>query len=202
MLNSSTSVWLGITFVLVGAINVWLILQASARVRNAKVSTRLIAAHRIGGYVFIALFCVMGYFMLARLDVGGASTGTVIHLTLAMVLSPLLFVKVLIARYYKSYHSLLTSIGLVIFVLSFVLIGITVGPSLVHHARIQTVSLEAIDLPPAAIDVNLTMMTMKERRKRREKSVHTRFIYAVQHSSRCTIRVLIGLQQLQTERQL
>jgi ferredoxin-NADP reductase len=163
MLNSSTSVWLGITFVLVGAINVWLILQASARVRDAKASTRLIAAHRIGGYVFIALFCVMGYFMVARLDVGGASTGTVIHLTLAMVLSPLLFVKVLIARYYKSYHSLLTSIGLVIFVLSFVLIGITVGPSLVHHASIQTVSLEAIDLPPAAIDVNLAAAMMEKR---------------------------------------
>src|SRR2546423_13291593 len=85
MLNSSTSVWLGITFVLVGAINVWLILQASARVRDAKASTRLIAAHRIGGYLFVALFCVMGYFMVARLgDVGGASPGIMIHLTLAM----------------------------------------------------------------------------------------------------------------------
>src|SRR5580700_7919148 len=72
MLNSSISVWLGLTFVLIGAINVWLILQVSARVRDTKVSTRLIAAHRIGGYLFIALFCVMGYFMLARLgDVRG-----------------------------------------------------------------------------------------------------------------------------------
>src|ERR1700685_1574410 len=136
MLNSSTSVWLGIAFVFVGAINVWLILQASARVRDAKVSTRLIAAHRIGGYLFIALFCVMGYFMIARLGdaAGGAPSGTMIHLTLAMVLSPLLFVKVLVARYYKSYYSLLLPIGLVIFVLSFVLIGITVGPSLAHHS--------------------------------------------------------------------
>src|SRR5713101_8098734 len=164
MLNSSTSVWLGITFVLVGAINVWLILQASARVRDAKASTRLIAAHRIGGYLFIALFCVMGYFMLARLgDAGGASPGIMIHLTLAMVLSPLLFVKVLIARYYKSYSSLLMPIGLVIFVLAFVLIGITAGPSLVHQARIQTVSLEAIDLPPAAIDINMAAATMEKR---------------------------------------
>ncbi len=81
MLNSSTSVWLGITFVLVGAANVWLILQASARVREAKASTRLVAAHRIGGYLFIALFCVMGYFMIGRLgEVGGsASPGAIIH---------------------------------------------------------------------------------------------------------------------------
>src|ERR1700722_6240076 len=107
MLTSSASIWLGIMFVLIGAFNVWLILQSSARVKDAKASTRLIAAHRIGGYLFIPLFCVMGYFMFARLGdaVAGAPPGAVIHLTLAMVLSPLLFVKVLVARYYKSYYS-------------------------------------------------------------------------------------------------
>src|SRR5260370_7771952 len=165
MLNSSARLWLGVMFGVMGAINVWLILQSSARVRDAKASTRLIAAHRIGGYVFIALFCVMGYFMVARLgDVGGgAPPGTMIHLTLAMVLSPLLFVKVLVARYYKSYYAFLMPIGLVIFVLSFVLIGITVGPSLAHHARMQTVSLAAIDLPPAAIDINMAASTIDKR---------------------------------------
>jgi ferredoxin-NADP reductase len=165
MLNSSASLWLGVTFVLIGAINVWLILQASARVRDAKGSARLIAAHRIGGYLFIALFCAMGYFMVARLgDAGGsAPPGTMIHMTLAMVLSPLLFVKVLVARYYKTYYSVLMPIGLAIFVLSFVLIGITAGPALAHRARMQTVSLASIDLPPAAIDLNMASSTMEKR---------------------------------------
>src|ERR1700739_4010806 len=165
MINSSASLWLGITFVLIGVINVWLILQSSARVRDGKASARLIAAHRIGGYLFIALFCVMGYFMVARLGdaSGGASPRTIIHLTLAMVLSPLLFVKVLVARYYKNYHSFLMPIGLVIFVLSFVLIGITAGPALAHQVRMQTVSLDAIDLPPAVIDMNLAAETMQKR---------------------------------------
>src|ERR1700680_370604 len=165
MLSNSASLWLGITFVLVGAINVWLILQASVRVKDANVNAGLIAAHRIGGYLFIALLCVMSYFMVGRLGdmAGGASPGTMIHLTLAMVLSPLLFVKVLVARYYKHYYSLLMPIGLVIFVLSFVLIGITAGPSLAHHVRMQTVSLETIDLPPAAIDLNMAAATMEKR---------------------------------------
>jgi len=57
MINISTSIWLGITFVFVGAINVWLVLQASARVRNEKAGTRLIAAHRIGAQGFV-LTCV------------------------------------------------------------------------------------------------------------------------------------------------
>src|SRR5579863_7795406 len=165
MLNSTASLWLGVAFVIIGAVNVWLILQASARIRDARGSSQLIGAHRIGGYLFIALFCVMGYFMLARLGDagGGAPPGTMLHITLAMVLSPLLFVKVLVARYYKSYHSFLTPIGLTIFVLSFVLIGITAGPSLAHHARMQTVSLSAIDLPPAAIDINMAASTMERR---------------------------------------
>src|SRR5579871_1897871 len=164
MLNSSASSWLGVTFVLIGGINVWLILQASARVRDAKANSRLIAAHRIGGYLFIGLFCVMGYFMVARLgDVAGAPSTTTIHLTLAMILSPLLFVKVLIARYYKSYHSFLTPIGLLIFVLSFVLIGVTAGPSLAHTARMQTVSFPTLDLPTTSIDVNLAAETMEKR---------------------------------------
>jgi ferredoxin-NADP reductase len=165
MLNRSASLWLGITFVVIGAMNVWLILQASARVRDAKASTRLIVGHRIGGYLFIALFCVMSYFMVFRLDDvgGGASPSTMIHLTLAMVLSPLLFVKVLIARYYKGYSSFLTPLGLTIFVLAFVLIGITAGPSLAHQARMQTVSLAAIDLPSAAIDISMAASTMEKR---------------------------------------
>ena len=165
MLNSTASLWLGVAFVLIGATNVWLILQASTRVRDAQASTRLIAAHRVGGYLFIALFCVMGYFMLARLgDAGGSPPpATMLHITLAMVLSPLLFVKVLVARYYKSYHSFLTPIGLTIFVLSFVLIGIRAGPSLAHHARMQTVSLAAINLPAADIDINLAASTMENR---------------------------------------
>src|ERR1700683_2361319 len=142
MLNNSASLWLGVAFVLVGAINLWLILQASAQVRDAQASTRLIAAHRIGGYLFIALFCVMGYFMLARLGdaSGGAPPGTMLHITLAMVLSPLLFVKVLVARYYKSYHSFLTPIGLTIFVLSFVLIGIPAGAFFPPAARADNAS--------------------------------------------------------------
>src|ERR1700722_13031865 len=165
MLNSTASLWLGVAFVLIGAVNVWLILQASARVRDTQASTRLITAHRIGGYLFIALFCVMGYFMLAGWGAAGGTPppATMLHITLAMVLSPLLFVKVLVARYYKSYHSFLTPIGLTIFVLSFVLIGITAGPSLAHHARMQTGSLAAIDLPAADIDINIAASIMEKR---------------------------------------
>jgi ferredoxin-NADP reductase len=164
ILTSSASLWLGVTFVLVGALNVWLILQGSARMKDGKGGARLIAAHRIGGYLFIALFCVMAYFMIARLEgAGAASSSAMIHLTLAMILTPLLFIKVLIARYYKNYYAFLMPIGLMIFVLSFVLIAITAGPYLAHNVRMQKVSLEATDLAPAVIDIDRAAATMEKR---------------------------------------
>src|SRR6266446_5056851 len=161
----SASLFVGIIFVIIGAVNVWLILQASAQVKNTRASARLIAAHRIGGYIFISLFCVMGYFMIARMrdSSGTASTGTMIHLTVAMLLSPLLFVKVLIARYYKNYYAFLTPIGVLIFVLSFVLVAVAAGPQLIRNVNIRSVSLEEINLPNATIDLTQAAFTMQQR---------------------------------------
>jgi ferredoxin-NADP reductase len=165
MLKISASLLLGSMFVIIGAVNVWLILQASARVKNARASARLIAAHRIGGYIFILMFCIMSYFMISRMkdSSGTTSAGTMIHMTVAMLLTPLLFVKVLIARYYKSYYSLLMPIGLLIFVLSFVLVAMAAGPYLIRNTNIRSVSLEEINLTNATIDLTQAAATMQER---------------------------------------
>src|SRR5579864_7069907 len=104
MLLTSTSVALGLAFVLVGGVNVWLVLEAWSRVKAAKTSSRMLTLHRLGGFTFIALYCVMAYFMVGRLgsDGGDTSPTVTVHLVLALILSPLLFIKVLIARYYKN----------------------------------------------------------------------------------------------------
>jgi len=165
MLKISASLFLGSLFVIIGAVNVWLILQASTRVKNARASARLIAAHRIGGYIFILMFCLMSYFMIGRMkgSSGTTSAGTMIHITVAMLLTPLLFVKVLIARYYKSYYNLLMPVGLLIFVLSFVLVAMAAGPYLIRNTNIRSVSLEEINLTNAAIDLSQAAATMQER---------------------------------------
>src|SRR5579863_4352100 len=165
MLTSSTSIALGLAFVLLGGINVWLVLEAWSRVKAARASSQMLTLHRIGGYLFIALFCVMAYFMVARLRNGGGDTSatTTIHLALAMILSPLLFVKVLIARYYKNQQSLLMPIGLTIFVLAFVLIASTVGPYLARASNIEEVSIDPARVPPVAIDVNQASDLMQRR---------------------------------------
>jgi ferredoxin-NADP reductase/mono/diheme cytochrome c family protein len=164
MLTGPTSIALGLAFVLLGGVNVWLVLEAWGRVRNSDASSRMIALHRIGGYLFIALFCVMAYFMAARLRDSGGDTSavTTIHLALAMILSPLLFIKVLVARYYKAQQSLLMPIGLTIFVLAFVLIASTAGPYFARASKIETVSLDPVQ-PPVRIDVNQAADLMQKR---------------------------------------
>jgi ferredoxin-NADP reductase len=165
MLNISASLFLGVLFVVIGAINLWLILQASARVKTARASARLIAAHRIGGYLFILMFCIMSYFMISRMQDGSGTTspGAMMHMTVAMLLTPLLFVKVLIARYYKSYSNLLMPVGLLIFVLSFVLVATTAGPYFFRTTHLRSVSLEEINLTNATIDFTQAAATMQER---------------------------------------
>src|SRR5579859_7005996 len=165
MLTTSISLTLGLAFLLLGATNVWLVLEAWSRVKVANVSARMLALHRVGGYLFIALFCVMTYFMIARLRGGGAdSSATVtIHLALAMILSPLLLIKVLIARYYKNQHNLLMPIGLTIFVLAFVLIASTAGPYLARPSKIERVSIDPGRVAPVAIDINQASDLMAKR---------------------------------------
>jgi ferredoxin-NADP reductase len=158
VLTTSATLFLALAFLLLGAINVWLVLEANTRVKAARASSRMLALHRIGGYLFIALFCAMSYFMVARLQNTTAenSPAVTLHLALALILSPLMFVKVLIARYYKSHYTMLMPLGLTIFVLAFVLIAGMAGPRLIRTSHVQQVRLDPttapvlIDLPQAS----------------------------------------------------
>lgn len=127
MLNISIIV-AGIAFVMLAAINVVLMLEASQPSRNGTTRTRLIGFHKAGGYVFVILLCIMAYKMSQRLVGVGISshlpTHLVLHIVLVLVLVPLLFLKVLIARRYKHSHSSLKALGISIFVISFALVSI------------------------------------------------------------------------------
>ena len=165
MVTPSSSIALGLAFVILGGINVWLVLEAWSRVKNTRASSRMLAAHRIGGYLFIALFCVMAYFMVARLRSASVDSSPMVtvHLALAMILSPLLLIKVLVARYYKSQHGLLVPIGLAIFVLAFVLIASTAGPYLARPVKVEQVSIEPLGFAPVTIDLNAAGDLMQRR---------------------------------------
>ena len=66
MLPTPLSAVLGLVFVLTGAAAVWLMFDASRRSHNQKSRDRIIRAHRRAGYLFIALFCFMTWFMVLK----------------------------------------------------------------------------------------------------------------------------------------
>ncbi len=165
MISVTLSTILGIVFVLVGALNVWMMFHASSLLKNKGARAKLVMAHRLGGYVFTLIFIAMTYFMIARMKElpGEESLRPLLHMTLAMLLVPLLFAKVLIARYYKAYYSVLMPLGLVVFTVAFLLVGVTIGPYLIHRATMKEISLESINMGSMTIDLDQADSLMKRR---------------------------------------
>src|SRR5882724_259049 len=129
-MKAVVSVSLGLVFVGLATLNVITIFESSRLGWAPRSRARAIALHRAGGYLFIGLFALMVWFMSKRL-IGSPeeiSGDAALHIDLAVLLVPLLFVKVIIARKYKSYHSILMPLGLSIYVVSVVLVLIRVLP--------------------------------------------------------------------------
>jgi ferredoxin-NADP reductase/uncharacterized membrane protein len=119
----------GSVFVALAALNVVMMLEASKPTCTAKVRSRLVGLHRIGGYLFAILLCIMAWVMGQRLlgvGLSKAPTYLVIHIALALVLVPLVALKLLIARRFKQLHSLLMPLGLAILTTAFVLVSLPV----------------------------------------------------------------------------
>src|SRR4029077_21079135 len=136
MLHASLSASLGSFFVLLAGANVWLMLHASSRSKDHAAHARLLRAHRLGGYAFILLFCVFFYFMALRIkgEPDELPPRLTFHIILALLLVPILLVKVLIARYYRQYSSALPFLGVTIFALSFALVSMNLVPYLLDRA--------------------------------------------------------------------
>ena len=128
----------GIAFVILAATNVVVMLEASRPARSITSRGRLIAVHRASGYLFVILFCIMVYSMSQKL-IGVGITGDlpaylVVHIVLVLVLVPLLFLKILIARRCKQSRSSLKALGIAILVISFALVSIPTLSQLLRSA--------------------------------------------------------------------
>jgi ferredoxin-NADP reductase len=129
-MKAGLSVSLGLFFVALATFNVITMFESSHPAQAPRIRARAIALHRAGGYLFIGLFAVMVWFMSKRLmgSPEALAGDAAIHMDLAVLLAPLLFVKVLIARKYKNLHATLLPLGLSIYAISAVLVLIRVLP--------------------------------------------------------------------------
>lgn len=118
-------------FVFLAAFNVWIMLTGrGATPRSRKLWTQ---AHRIAGYTFIALYVIFCYFMLLRIrGTDELSPRIIFHMGLALILGPLLMIKVIVVRYQKAAWNVAMTLGITIFTVAFTLVAVNVA---VHYLR-------------------------------------------------------------------
>ena len=134
------SIPLAILFVFLAGFNVWIMLRGPGTSPRARqIWTQV---HRVCGYVFISLFVIFCYFMFLRIrSADELSPRIVLHVSLALVLAPLLLAKVFIVRYQKSAWNVIMVLGVAIFVGAFALVSMNVA---VHFLR----DLPSHKIPP------------------------------------------------------
>ncbi len=134
----------GLIATLTGACAMLLMLELrGAPDKDSKTSQRLLKAHRITGYIFIALFFVILAIMFAKVGAYQEkfSPRTILHIALGLLLIPLLTIKILIIRRFKRLGTQVPGLGLTVFLALFLLNSMTAGYYFLHQS----------DPPPALL---------------------------------------------------
>ncbi|MCI5208679.1 MAG: hypothetical protein D3910_07775 [Candidatus Electrothrix sp. ATG2] len=133
--------------VVIGGVTVLIMLEMTGKVRDSPRRKGWILLHRILGYLFLVLFAAMLVFMVIK--AGGFQeelpARAMIHIILALLLVPLIMIKVVIARRHAQLSTKLILLGLAIFGLSFGLTGITAGYYALHRSDYKYAVLSDVD---------------------------------------------------------
>jgi ferredoxin-NADP reductase len=168
-MSNISAIVAGAAFVTLAAANVVMMLEASQPSRSTTMGARLIAVHRVGGYLFVILLCIMAYGMSQRLAglgiTGHLPTHLVLHIALVLVLVPLLLLKILIARRYKHSHSSLKALGITIFVISFVLVAVPTFSELLRSANPGSLGLRLATGVVVAVCLVQSALVFKKRKQ-------------------------------------
>ncbi len=120
---------LGFLFVILAAVQVWLMLEVIGRERPRFNEKIMSVIHRWNGRLFLLVYFVLAFVMIQRLAQSSAplDARTIIHATLALSILPLLFVKILIVRYYPKAFNYVLPIGVIILAISLAFVGVMGG---------------------------------------------------------------------------
>ena len=138
----------GLAATLTGACAMLLMLELRGNPRkDSKANQRLIMAHRVTGYIFIALFLVILAVMISKAGSYSEefSPRTILHITLALLVIPLLGFKILIIRRFRRFEKQIPGLGLAVFLALFLLNSMTAGYYFLHQSDIGKLSLSEED---------------------------------------------------------
>ena len=140
-----------------------IMMELSGRVRDNKEKKIWIILHRFLGYLFTALFLTMLVIMVQKTSgyTAEMNTRAILHIVLALLLLPLLLIKILTARRYTQFTTALFLLGSLLLAISFSMLGISAGYYTLHRSRFQYTALpEAEEI---VLNTELGLNLMKEK---------------------------------------
>lgn len=155
---------LSVLFVIMAAVQVWLMLEVIGRDKPKFNERTLSLAHRINGYLFLFLYLIFLFVMVKKVANSNQplDTKTIIHMTMAVSIIPLLLVKIMIVRFYpKAFDIIVPLIGIAIFTLTVSFVFITGGYYLIKSTTSKYVSTFDARAGHLDVDVGRAMTIQK-----------------------------------------
>jgi len=142
-------------FVIIAAIQVWLMLEVTGRQKPRFNPDRLSLIHRINGWLFVTIYLVMLVVMTRKVMQSNAplDAKSIIHWILAISLLPLLFVKILIVRFYPKAFNHVLPMGVSILVITMAFVTITGGYYFLKSVSGKYIS--SIDASAGHLDIDV-----------------------------------------------
>jgi cytochrome c2 len=153
----------GVLFTSIGAVTAFIMIRLKGRSRDHIHGKTFVRAHRILGYVFIALYVLMVVTMIIRISYyqDELSPRAILHVVFALSLLPLLAAKWLVARKYKLLTSRLFFLGMTIFLFAFLLNAISAGHYYLYRGAVREVAISSIDKETMNEDIGRQLVVKK-----------------------------------------
>lgn len=142
-MNPQWTSMLGVVFVAMAALQVWLMLEVIGREKPRFNPHVLGILHRVNGYLFLVLYVVFLFVMFKKVAAANSppDAKTIAHMVLAISIIPILLVKILIVRFYpKAFDIVVPMLGIGILTVAFALVFITGGYYFIKSATTKYVS--------------------------------------------------------------
>ena len=147
---------LGVLFVILAAVQVWLMLEVTGRAKPKFNPLTMSRIHRVTGYLFLTLYLLFLYVMIKKMAGANAPLDgkAILHMALAVSIIPILFVKILIVRYYpKAFNIVVPLMGIAILTLATSFVSITGGYYFIKS--ISTKYVSTFDPRSTHLDVDI-----------------------------------------------
>jgi Cytochrome C oxidase, cbb3-type, subunit III len=120
---------LSLLLFIIAAAAMYAMFEALGRSTPSLSVERLKRLHKIAGYLYVALFVFISYLCIGFVAASrnDPSPRAALHIVLALSIAALFLLKVMYVRFFRQFYSQAKTIGILIGILSFVLVGLTGG---------------------------------------------------------------------------